>query len=142
MFISFFSFPLHFQKIHFQKKLPSFSFLFFFLSALAPDGLGLDALALASKLRRAVRRDREHPARNARDVVVALARSERQRELAALRRRLGRDRDGVGARRLGDALLLLADLGDEVAAGGAGFLFCFGVFFFFWKEREGRKERK
>lgn len=73
-------------------------------------------------MRRAVRRDREHAARHARDVVVALARSESESELAALRRRLGRDGHRVGAGGLGDALLLLADLGDEVAARGAGLL--------------------
>ena len=127
-----------------------FSTLFLFLSpsastlrllsllALAPDALRLHALALARELSRAVGRDREHAPRHARDVVVALARSERQRELAALGRRLRRDRDRVGAGRLSDALLLLADLGDEVAARGAGLLSVGRE----GGREEGRKEEK
>ena len=132
--------PLSVSQLHTN---PSFSLSSSFLLALAPDALRLHALALARELRRAVGRDREHAAGNARDVVVALARRERQRELAALRGGLGRDGDGVGAGRLGDALLLLADLGDEVAAGGAGLLLLFVCVW--WGERKKgcvRKERE
>lgn len=92
------------------------------LLALAPHALRLHTLALARELRRAVRRDGEHAPRHARDVVVALARREGQRELAALGGGFRGNSDGVGAGGLGDSLLLLADLGDEVAARGAGLL--------------------
>ena len=129
-----------------------FSTLFLFLSpsastlrllsllALAPDALRLHALALARELSRAVGRDREHAPRHARDVVVALARREGQRELAALSGGFRGNSDGVGAGGLGDSLLLLADLGDEVAAGGAGLLEKGGVGG--WGEVEREREEK
>ena len=108
------------------------------LLALAPHALRLHTLALARELRRAVRRDGEHAPRHARDVVVALARREGQRELAALSGGFRGNSDGVGAGGLGDSLLLLADLGDEVAARGAGLLSVGRE----GGREEGRKEEK